>query len=295
MIAAVAEAGIPSQRYNEIYSLKDPVRRGGLSLSNFRNYASMQGSLTVLFENRHDGKGKFPTPQNIAERVRKQGISVEKALALVVEDPQTIRQLSRQARNRWEGVEGDERFVMQYAFAPNLKNPTAQVTLQTVQGERVVKPFKREDQIALEGVGEIPPGYVIRSQARRFRQWLDSHHIEYQVVQQPETVQLEQQRVADLNISARTKPGTRDWLDVTLDEKPVKAELEPGDIKISTAQPQGPLIAIMLDPRSSNSLYQEPSWRALLLSNPLPTAPLIEQGQSLAKDQDKKAQGHGQG
>ena len=70
---------------------------------------------------------------------------------------------------------------------------------------------------------------------------------------------------------------------------------EPGDIKISTAQPQGPLIAIMLDPRSSNSLYQEPSWRALLLSNPLPTAPLIEQGQSLAKDQDKKAQGHGQG
>lgn len=295
LIAAVAEAGIPSQRYNEIYSLKDPVRRGGLSLSNFRNYASMQGSLTVLFENRHDGKGKFPTPQNIAERVRKQGISVEKALALVVEDPQTIRQLSRQARNRWEGVEGDERFVMQYAFAPNLKNPTAQVTLQTVQGERVVKPFKREDQIALEGVGEIPPGYVIRSQARRFRQWLDSHHIEYQVVQQPETVQLEQQRVADLNISARTKPGTLDWLDVTLDEKPVKAELEPGDIKISTAQPQGPLIAIMLDPRSSNSLYQEPSWRALLLSNPLPTAPLIEQGQSLAKDQDKKAQGHGQG
>lgn len=45
----------------------------------------MQGSLTVLFENRHDGQGKFPTPQNIAERVRKQGISVEKALALVVE------------------------------------------------------------------------------------------------------------------------------------------------------------------------------------------------------------------
>ena len=164
-----------------------------------------------------------------------------------------------------------------------------------VQGERVVKPFKREDQIALEGVGEIPPGYVIRSQARRFRQWLDSHHIDYQVVQQPETVQLEQQRVADLNISARTKPGTRDWLDVTLDEKPVKAELEPGDIKISTAQPQGPLIAIMLDPRSSNSLYQEPSWRALLLSNPLPTAPLIEPGQQIAKDQDKKAKGHGQG
>ena len=270
------------------------MRRGGLSLSNFRNYASMQGALTVLFENRHDGQGKFPTPQNIAERVRKQGLCVEKALALVMEDPQTIHQLSRQARNRWEGVEGDERFVMQYAFAPNLKNPTAEVTLQTLKGERVVKPFKREDQIALEGIGEIPPGYVIRSQNRRFRQWLDSHHIEYQVVQQPETVQLEQQRVADLNISARTKPGTRDWLDVTLDEKTVQTELEPGDIKISTAQPQGPLIAIMLDPRSSNSLYQEPSWRALLLSNPLPTAPLVAAGQQIAKEQ-KRGKGNGQG
>ncbi len=295
LIEAVDDAGIPAQRYNEIYSLKDPVRRGGLSLSNFRNYASMQGSLTVLFENRHDGQGKFPTPQNIAERVRKQLLSVEQALALVLEDHQQIQTLSRDARHRWEGAEGEDRFVMQYAFAPNVQEPNISVTLQDRQGKKVVKPFRLEDRIAITGLGDIPPGYVIRSQTRRFREWLDDHHIVYQVVQQPENIQLTQQRVADVKIAAKTNPGTRDWLDVVLDEKTVQVALEPGDLKISTAQPQGALISIMLDPRSSNSLYQEPSWRGLLLSNPLPTAPLAEPSQQLARDHVQAAKVNSQG
>lgn len=288
LIEAVADAGIPAQRYNEIYSLKDPVRRGGLSLSNFRNYASMQGSMTVLFENRHDGQGKFPTPQNIAERVRKQLLSVDKALELVLADRAQILTLSRDARHRWEGIKGEDRFVMQYAFAPNAQEPSIAVTLKDRQGKQVVKPFRLEDQIAIKDVGEIPPGYVIRSQTRRFREWLDDHHIAYQVVQQPETIQLTQQRVADIKISARTSPGTRDWLDVVLDEKTLSVQLKPGDVKISTAQPQGALISIMLDPRSSNSLYQEPSWRALLMSNPLPSSPLAEVSQQLAKDKEQR-------
>ena len=283
LIQAVEAQGIPSQRYNEIYSLRDPVRRGGLSLSNFRNYAAMQGSLTVLFENRHDGKGQFPTPENIAERVRKQRISVEAALALVAGDDSRIRHLSRDARFRWRGVEGDDKFVMQYAFAPNPTEPTTSVTLADRSGKKVVKTFRREDYIALQGTGEIPDGFVIRSQTRRFREWLDDHHIDYQVVQQQQRVELSQQRVASLQIGARTKPGTRDWLDVTLDQKVVQTELKAGDLLVSTEQPQGALIAIMLDPRSANSLYQEPAWRGLLMSNPLPTAPLLADAADLAK------------
>lgn len=288
LIEAVQAQGIPSQRYNEIYSLHDPVRRGGLSLSNFRNYAAMQGSLTVLFENRHDGAGTFPTPENIAERVRKQRISVEEALALVARDDSQIRHLSREARFRWRGVEGDDKFVMQYAFAPNPTEPTTAVTLADRTGKRVVKTFRREDYVALQGTGAIPEGYVIRAQTNRFREWLDRHHIDYQVVSQPEKVELTQQRVASMKIGAQTKPGTRDWLDVTLDEKVVQTNLQPGDLLISTEQPQGALISIMLDPRSANSLYQEPTWRALLMSNPLPTAPLLADSADLAKREAAK-------
>jgi hypothetical protein len=94
--------------------------------------------------------------------------------------------------------------------------------------------------------------------------------------------------VAGIKIAARTSPGTRDWLDVVLDEKDLSVQLKPGDVKISTAQPQGALISIMLDPRSSNSLYQEPSWRALLMSNPLPSSPLAEVSQQLAKDKEQR-------
>lgn len=145
---------------------------------------------------------------------------------------------------------------MQYAFAPNLKNPTAEVTLQTPGRERVVKPFKREDRIALEGIGEIPPGYVIRSQNRRFRQWLDSHHIDYQVVQQAETVQLEQQRVADLEYlgpyqagNPRTGSMSR-WM--RRRSRP-SSSLRYQNIHRAAA---GPLDRHHADPRSSNSLYQ---------------------------------------
>lgn len=67
----------------------------------------MQGALTVLFENRHDSLGKYPTPMNIAERVRKRLLSVEQALILVDQDRQHIQQLTRQASQQWEGQEGE--------------------------------------------------------------------------------------------------------------------------------------------------------------------------------------------
>lgn len=44
----------------------------------------------------------------------------------------------------------------------------------------------------------------------------------------------------------------------------------------------------IIDPRSSNSLYQEPSWRALLMSNPLLPSPLAEVSQQLAKDKEQR-------
>ena len=162
------------------------------------------------------------------------------------------------------------------------------MTLADRTGKRVVKTFRREDYVALQGTGAIPEGYVIRAQTNRFREWLDRHHIDYQVVSQPEKVELTQQRVASMKIGAQTKPGTRDWLDVTLDEKVVQTNLQPGDLLISTEQPQGALISIMLDPRSANSLYQEPTWRALLMSNPLPTAPLLADSADLAKREAAK-------
>lgn len=274
LIQAVNQSGILAQRYNEIYSVQNPVRRGGLSLSNFRNYATMQGALTVLFENRHDGKGHFPTPMNIAERVRKQLLCVQKALELVQGESERIRELARRARIQWQGSEGADRFVLQYGFTLNREQPSVPVTLKTVAGKEVVKQLRQEDEIAVSGVGEIPPGYVVQAQVARFRRWLDRHHIGYQVVQQKGILTVNQQRVASMRIAEDTRPGTRDWLDVTLDEKLQEVELEPGDLLIPTRQPQGALLAIMLDPRSANSLYQEPQWRPLLLNTPLPTAPL---------------------
>lgn len=278
LIRAVRHNGVEAQRYSEIYSIKDPVRRGGLSLSNFRNYAAMQGSLSLLLENRHDdARGRYETPVNIGERVRKQLLCAQQALALLAEDSDKVRQLSRSARQQPQSQQGQGHYALKYAFAPNKQHPQMQIKLADLQGNPVMKTFKLEDAVQVRQVGDIPDGFVIQAETTRFRELLDHHHIQYQQIQKTEDVWVQQQRVSHLDIAQQTYPGTRDWLAVTLEEKPVRLQLKPGDLLVSTQQPLGKLASILLDPRSSNTIYQEPSWRGLLLMSPLPVAPRVHE------------------
>lgn len=121
----------------------------------------------------------------------------------------------------------------------------------------------------------MPVGYVIRAEQSRYKALLQRHHIQYREITQPEKARLEQQRVSALTVSEVQRPGVRDWLDVGIQEKELETELKPGDLVVSTHQPLGRLAAIILDPRSDNTIYQEDEWRGLLLHNPLPVAVLI--------------------
>lgn len=58
------------------------------------------------------------------------------------------------------GSEGEDRFVLRYGFV-NRQQPKIPVTLQRADGQQVTREFRREDAIAVSGIGTIPPGYVI--------------------------------------------------------------------------------------------------------------------------------------
>ena len=276
LLKKVTVAGIPAARYDgEIITLSQSVTRGAMNLSNFRNYASLMGSLTVVAESLLDEPGNYPTPDNIKERVRRQLVALEQFLDLAADEVTPIRQLSRHARQAWKNTDTMQ-IALEFGFESNPQQPQIKVPLiEKKSGQRVMKTFPYNDQIVVTEKERLPAGYVIRAEQARYRALLERHHIRYRVITQPEKVRLEQQRVSALTVSEVQRPGVRDWLDVGLQGKELETELKPGDIVVPTHQPSGRLAGIILDPRSDNTIYQEEEWRGLLLQNPLPVAVLI--------------------
>jgi len=276
LLKQVSAQGIPATRYDgEIITLSQVVTRGAMNLSNFRNYASLMGSLTVVAESLLDEPGQYATPANIKERVKRQYLALEQFISLVADDAQHIRQLSRQARHSWRS-KPDMQVALEFGFEPNPKKPEIKVALtEQKSGKRVMKTFLHNDQIVVTEKEDLPVGYVIRAEQARYKALLQRHHIQYREVSKAEKVRLEQQRISALTVSEVQRPGVRDWLDVGVQEKELTTELKPGDLVVTTHQPLGRLAAIILDPRSDNTIYQEEEWRGLLLHNPLPVAVLL--------------------
>lgn len=276
LLQSVKEVGIPATRYDgEIITLSQVVTRGAMNLSNFRNYASLMGSLTVVAESLLDEPGQYATPGNIKERVKRQHLALVQFVSLVADDAQQIRQLSRQARHSWRS-KTDLQVALEFGFEPNPKKPEIKVALtEQKSGKLVMKTFPHNDQIVVTEKEDLPAGYVIRAEQARYKALLQRHHIQYREVSKVEKVRLEQQRISALTVSEVQRPGVRDWLDVGVQEKELTTELKPGDLVVTTHQPLGRLAAIILDPRSDNTIYQEEEWRGLLLHNPLPVAVLL--------------------
>jgi hypothetical protein len=276
LLQRVKTVGIPATRYDgEIITLSQVVTRGAMNLSNFRNYASLMGSLTVVAESLLDEPGQYATPGNIKERVKRQHLALVQFVSLVADDAQQIRQLSRQARHSWRS-KTDMQVALEFGFEPNPKKPEIKVALtEQKSGKRVMKTFPHNDQIVVTEKEDLPAGYVIRAEQARYKALLQRHHIQYREVSKAEKVRLEQQRISALTVSEVQRPGVRDWLDVGVQEKELTTELKPGDLVVTTHQPLGRLAAIILDPRSDNTIYQEEEWRGLLLHNPLPVAVLL--------------------
>ncbi len=271
LLAAAKQAGLPAQRYQgDIHYLEQAVNRGSLGVTNLRNYAGLTGALSVLMESR---QGRAAPLNSIKERVRRQLLGLERLLALVAKDGAHIVQLTRRARQGGSPAARSQPVALEVGFGPNSQQPSTEVTLtERASGRKLVRRFSLHDQILIQRQEALPPGYLIRSEQRRFQILLEQHHIRYERITQPRTLEVRRQRLVELKVAAQPKPGVRDWLDLELEEQQVSLTLQPGDLWVPTDQPLGRLAAVMLDPRSSNGIYQEPRWRGLLLRNPLPVA-----------------------
>lgn len=267
LIEKVTAAGLPAARYRgEITDINQSVARGGLGITNLRNYAAMHGRISILFENRLDNyEAPYDSPQNIAERVRKQYVSIEQTLKLITEESDRVTRLSRQVRQqRHSKTENGQTLWMEVSFKRNNTEPTVSLPLvRIVDGKKQWHSFPNHDDIAARAPIQLAPAYGITREQIRMADWLKRHHIEFEVLKKPRRATIKQLVVEHLTTQPKTRPGMRTKLKAFVKAAPKTVELKAGDLLVPMNQPMGSLAALMLDPRSANALYQESDWHWL--------------------------------
>lgn len=279
LIKRVTKAGLPASRYRgEITQLGQTVARGGLGITNLRNYAALQGRVSILVENRLDNKeGRYATPRNIGERIRKQHLSMLTMLQLVADEVEPLLRVSRAARQHWSSNElGEQVLVMDVSFGINPAQPEVNIPLVRLSdGHKEWHRFANHDAIISQESVALPAAYTITRERERMARWLALHHIDFITLAEPRAVLAEQLSIIDLTAQPKSRPGVREKIQAQVQVTPAQVSLQPGDLLVPMTQPLAPLAALMLDPRSANALYQEAAWPWLVLGE-FPVFPVLE-------------------
>ena len=268
LVQRVTQAGLEAAPYRgEVTQLGQSVARGGLGITNLRNYAALQGRVSVLIESRLDHKaGRYATPRNIAERVRKQHLALLTLLQLTADEVPRLVPLSRQARTGWRSAAGDGRVLwMDVRFGRNPEQPELWLPLvRLTDGERRFHAFANHDRIITGEPVTMPPAYAVTRERERMARWLGHHHIRFETIRAPRRVDAERLLIEAVWPPSGSRPGIREKWRVQASTEPATLTLGPGDLLVPMDQPLGPLAALMLDARSANALYQEENWRWLM-------------------------------
>lgn len=279
LIARVSAAGVSAVRYRgEITSLEQAVSRGGLGITNLRNYAAMQGRVSILVENRLDNKsGSYATPRNIAERVRKQHLSMLAMLQLVADDAEPLLAVSRPARQQWQSASADGRTLwMGVSFGTNREQPEVMLPLaRFADGYKEERRFRNRDAIITQEPVTLAAAYAVTRERERMARWLTQHHIVFETVAAPRQLLADRLEITGVEPQSKVRPGVREKLQAEVAVTRAEVTLQRGDVLVPMDQPLAPLAALMLDPRSANALYQEEEWN-WLQPGAFPVFPVVE-------------------
>lgn len=271
VIQTNVEMGVPARPYQgEILCLQQPLTHASLRLWNFRNYSAMNGSISMLVENKlNPRQGNYTSPGNIQERVRKQKVSVEAFLAIAGKYKDEILTLTTEAREYWTShPKGEEQILLlQYERELDTRQPEYDIELINVQtGNTEIHPFPNFAQVKTALPLALPVAYVITDEQQRFQELLTRHHLAYRVIKESQTVKVVQPFIRRIEVQKNIN-GYSDRLKVSTEESTIELQLQAGDLWVPVKQPFGQFIPLILDPRSSDSIFQTLAYRPLLLKN----------------------------
>jgi len=251
LLAAVSAAGLPAHRYiGEITSIAQPITNGGLTLRNFRNTAGVGGALSFLVETKLDSReDSYPTYRNIGVRLRKQIICLRAFLELMHAERAAILAAIATPANT--------RFPLYAGYRLDPAHPVITIAMRRLD-TRELEPreFRDHRRIELADSIEMPATYVVTDGLERLAPLLAVHGITYAALESPQTIEVVANRyAAQANITERV---------ATLASLPATITTPPGALVIDLGQPRGRSAVLLLDPRSTSSIFRYPEYASLV-------------------------------
>ncbi len=251
LLARVTADGLPAHRYiGEIISIKQAITNGGLTLRNFRNTAGVAGTLSFLVETKLDSReDSYPTYRNIGVRLGKQLSCIRAFLQLMRERRTDIMAVLAKPVPR--------EFPLFAGYIADPQHPTVDIPMRRLD-TRKLENITFRDHRRIEYADEIalPATYVIVDAVDTLRGVLDTHGIRYEAISTPARVQATANRYGPrADITARMP---------VVGSTTVEVEVPAGALLIDLAQPHARTAALLLDPRSSSSVFRYPAYAALM-------------------------------
>ncbi|MGH8479403.1 MAG: M14 family zinc carboxypeptidase [Gammaproteobacteria bacterium] len=249
IIARVKGRGLPAQRYiGEITSVRQPLTNGGLSLRNLRNKAGLAGAFSFLVENRLDPPGSgYPTLRNIRLRTAKQLLSVYTFLDTILAHRSEILAATRTP-------DPTRCVILDADYRLDTAHPTLTLPLRR-RADGVLEARRFADHRAVEGSDEVPlaRAYVITGHEDRMRLMLDRHRFAYRSLA----------RRVSTKARALIPSRRRGQMAGSVPAADVELRAAPPDLWIDLDVRNAALLTLLLEPRSTSSVFQYPEFGAL--------------------------------
>ncbi|HIJ54614.1 MAG TPA: DUF2817 domain-containing protein [Deltaproteobacteria bacterium] len=265
ILESVNRNGLPAQRYiKSIKSIHQPVTHGSLSSGNLRNMAGVLGAFSFLLENRIDSPtGTYPTPQNIRVRVSKQYIGITTFLNECLTHRSEIMSISRHARMKWKNSQNKEPLHATFGYAADANKPVIVLPLKRIDtGAPETHTFPYQGTITSGSPLTPPPAYIISSHQDLIRDILARHHVNYKEVKKNSTIGVRikhiKSRIVE-NVSDGRRRAKYDFKEHSADYL-----LRPGDMIVDLNQPTRRLIPLLLEFRSSDSIFNPDNYFSLV-------------------------------
>lgn len=258
LIAAVEAHGLRAQRYiREITSTKQPITHGDLTMRIFRNKAGLRGTLAILLETPMEPKADpHPTFRNIAVRAEKQWVCLQAMLQVLHSQCQPILA----AVTRDVQLPSQKVMPLNGSYVLRAESPQALISLRR-RDTRQLEPIQFADHraIAAHDFLQLPRAYIVQAHAGIFADLFARHRIPFTTVTEPFKALLESEVFAGGDTPERAC--------TVLDDYSEHVVLTPGSLYAPLLPDTARLLPLLLDPRSSSSVFQYPSFTKLIATH----------------------------
>lgn len=266
-IKSINEQGIKAQRYiGAITTISQPVTNGRLWLRNLRNKTGILGSFSFVLESRIDNeKGRALAPENIKNRVERITLNIKTLVKILHVHKEKIKFIVKQARS----TSNSAPVKLFHVYTLDINHPRITLPLRKQDtGEPVAVEFADHRLIKSDHLVQLPKAYVVTDNQAVIKKWLEQNRIIYKTINKQLIQKVIVQRLGsgkpptepyEKRLREKCNPAV-----TVASEQEMELKIQKGALWIETAQPQGRLLPLLLDPRSSSRIFSGSPYCSLL-------------------------------